>query len=615
MSLDAPLPATTAYPRSLKGKVALVVGGAGAIGAATSRMLADAGAAVVVTHWRPSATRPPPPRWSRSSGTGHRPRSPTSPTPPRSSRCATRIAARHGRLDILVNAAGFTKPVPHGDLDALDDELHRPHVPGQLARPVRDDPHLRADAQGERRRAGGVALLHRRLHRGRLLDRLLRRQGRDRRDDQVARPRAGARGAGAGGLAGRGGHGLRAGPRGRFQRQGGGHDAARRASAGPRTSPPRSSPAPRCSATRPDTPSRSTAAGPCRRDDDAPALAQGHPHLRRHRQPHPPEQTPHLPVTPEQIADSALDAARPAPPSCTSMCETRQTGRPSMELDLYRDVRRAHPRPERRGDRQPHHRPRRALRARPRTTRRWRPRHHADGARTAGRARRAPAAGHLHARPQHHELRAARWSSTRRGNVRRMARVIGEAGVRPEIELFDSGDIALLHDLLADGTLNGPVLCSFVMGVRYGFQPSPETVLYARGLLPADAQFTAIGIGRASFPMVALSYLAGGHVRVGLEDACLSRPRACSRPPTRRWSRRPAASSTIWAARSPLPLKPARFWGCQAEPSASSPTLPDQEESRHDRSHPRRREGPRHRPSPPRVRGAGARPAPRPARC
>ena len=43
-------------------------------------------------------------------------------------------------------------------------------------------------------------------------------------------------------------------------------------------------------------------------------------------------------------------------------------------------------------------------------------------------------------------------------------------------------------------------------------------MLYARGLLPAAAQFTAIGIGRASFPTVALSYLAGGHVRVGLED-------------------------------------------------------------------------------------------------
>jgi uncharacterized protein (DUF849 family) len=61
--------------------------------------------------------------------------------------------------------------------------------------------------------------------------------------------------------------------------------------------------------------------------------------------------------------------------------------------------------------------------------------------------------------------------------------------------------------------------CSFVMGVRYGFQPAPETVLYARDLLPHDAEFTAIGIGKAAFTTVAQSYLAGGHVRVGLEDS------------------------------------------------------------------------------------------------
>jgi len=57
------------------------------------------------------------------------------------------------------------------------------------------------------------------------------------------------------------------------------------------------------------------------------------------------------------------------------------------------------------------------------------------------------------------------------------------------------------------------------MGVRYGFQPAPETVLYARDLLPKDTEFTAIGIGKAAFTAVAQSYLAGGHVRVGLEDS------------------------------------------------------------------------------------------------
>jgi uncharacterized protein (DUF849 family) len=104
-------------------------------------------------------------------------------------------------------------------------------------------------------------------------------------------------------------------------------------------------------------------------------------------------------------------------------------------------------------------------------------------------------------------------------NVRVMARTLMENGILPEIELFDSGDIALWKDLLKDASLTGPRLCSFVLGVKYGFQPNPETLLYARSQLPDGAVWTGIGTGRYSFPFVAQSYLAGGHVRVGLEDA------------------------------------------------------------------------------------------------
>jgi uncharacterized protein (DUF849 family) len=103
-------------------------------------------------------------------------------------------------------------------------------------------------------------------------------------------------------------------------------------------------------------------------------------------------------------------------------------------------------------------------------------------------------------------------------NVRKMANAIYEAGVQPEVELFDSGDIELMKDMLGDGSLRGPLLCSLVLGVKYGFQPGAETILYARDLLPPGTQFTAFGIGRWMFPTLALSYLAGGHVRVGLED-------------------------------------------------------------------------------------------------
>ena len=86
-----------------------------------------------------------------------------------------------------------------------------------------------------------------------------------------------------------------------------------------------------------------------------------------------------------------------------------------------------------------------------------------------------------------------------------------------------------MHDLIADETLDSRPLCSFVLGVRYGFQPSPETVLYARNLLPAGASFTAISIGRHVFTVAAQSYLAGGHVRVGIEDGVYLLSRGCWR--------------------------------------------------------------------------------------
>lgn len=104
-------------------------------------------------------------------------------------------------------------------------------------------------------------------------------------------------------------------------------------------------------------------------------------------------------------------------------------------------------------------------------------------------------------------------------NVSAMAELIYGAGVRPEIELFDSGDIALMHDLLKNGTLRPAPLCSLVMGIKYGFQPTPETLIYARNLLPKDAIWTGFGTGRMAFPMLAQAAIAGGQVRIGLEDA------------------------------------------------------------------------------------------------
>jgi uncharacterized protein (DUF849 family) len=103
-------------------------------------------------------------------------------------------------------------------------------------------------------------------------------------------------------------------------------------------------------------------------------------------------------------------------------------------------------------------------------------------------------------------------------NVTIMAGAIREAGVKPELEVFDSGDIQLAHQLLENGVLPRPPLFQLVLGIRNGFPATPETLLYAKSLLPADAVWAAMGIGRMEFPIVAQASLLGGHVRVGLED-------------------------------------------------------------------------------------------------
>lgn len=102
--------------------------------------------------------------------------------------------------------------------------------------------------------------------------------------------------------------------------------------------------------------------------------------------------------------------------------------------------------------------------------------------------------------------------------VRAMAEEIRRAGTMPELELFDGGDIQLMHDLIADGTLDPNPLVQFVMGVKYSAPANVDMLSTMVRMLPQGSTWAAFGVGRMSFPFVALSFLLGGHVRVGLED-------------------------------------------------------------------------------------------------
>jgi len=99
-----------------------------------------------------------------------------------------------------------------------------------------------------------------------------------------------------------------------------------------------------------------------------------------------------------------------------------------------------------------------------------------------------------------------------------MAKRIRAAGVKPELEVFDVGHIMLALDLLKAGALDSPPLFQLCLGTAYGAPARIESLIHMRDLLPPGALWAAFGISRFEMPIVAAAIQLGGHVRVGLED-------------------------------------------------------------------------------------------------
>jgi uncharacterized protein (DUF849 family) len=104
------------------------------------------------------------------------------------------------------------------------------------------------------------------------------------------------------------------------------------------------------------------------------------------------------------------------------------------------------------------------------------------------------------------------------GVLRAMARRVQELGVRPELEVFDTGHLVLVKELIAEGLVDDPPLIQLCMGIPYGAPDDPSTLLALVHQLPPNAIFSAFSIGRMQLPYVALAAIVGGNVRVGLED-------------------------------------------------------------------------------------------------
>ena len=104
------------------------------------------------------------------------------------------------------------------------------------------------------------------------------------------------------------------------------------------------------------------------------------------------------------------------------------------------------------------------------------------------------------------------------GMLRAMGAMMTKLGVMPEIEAFDTGHLWFAKQLVEEGTLTGPALVQLCMGVPWGAPNDLNTFLAMVNNVPPDWTWSAFSLGRDQMPYVAAAVLAGGNIRVGLED-------------------------------------------------------------------------------------------------
>ena len=230
-----------------------------------------------------------------------------------------------------------------------------------------------------------------------------------------------------------------------------------------------------------------------------------------------PEQTAYLPVSTEQIATACIEAHDAGAAAVHIHVRDPKTGKPSMDLDLYAEVVNTLRR----------ERPALIINLTTGPGGRYIPSTDDPKVFAAGTSLLPPEKRVEHISALQPDICSLDLNTMNSGeqvvmntpaNVRRMAKVIRDAGVVPELECFDTGDLVLAQTLMADGTLQGPGVFSFVMGVRYALPFTTQALQLAQSLIPQQAEWTAFAVGRHAFQCVAQAYLLGGNVRIGLED-------------------------------------------------------------------------------------------------
>jgi len=106
----------------------------------------------------------------------------------------------------------------------------------------------------------------------------------------------------------------------------------------------------------------------------------------------------------------------------------------------------------------------------------------------------------------------------RTGDLEKMARYAQEWGVKPELEVFDMGQVGTANRLIRKGLIDGDPMFQFCLGIEGGAAASAQSILALKSMIPDNALWAAFGISSHEMPMVAQAVLLGGNVRVGLED-------------------------------------------------------------------------------------------------
>jgi len=230
-----------------------------------------------------------------------------------------------------------------------------------------------------------------------------------------------------------------------------------------------------------------------------------------------PDQTPHLPITPAQIADACLEAAEAGAAAVHIHVRDPATGAPSMDLDLYGRV----------VESLRSHRPELIINLTTGPGGRFVPSEQDPRIAGPGTSLLRPELRVAHVAALQPDVCSLDLNTMNSGdqvvmntprNVRRMAETILPHGVTPELECFDTGDLVLARALMDDGVLRSPGLFTFVMGVRYAMPFAPLAMELARQSIPPGASWSAFAVGRHAFAAVAQAWLLGGNVRIGLED-------------------------------------------------------------------------------------------------